>query len=260
MGQYADAAHLVEGYTIVKVAINDLSFRYRFYDWETADKALHVFLSNCMEVKKKQYHNVEGIWSQPIDRNVELAPGHTLIKLVQNFKTREQRGMLLSLLANAPTFSTNIPFCLDGKQSYMCAYAKDGAVISLNSDQLFSETSISGEMDGILCEIRNIAQSSHIGHHSAALGRRIYQPNPKHHSKAYMRADMLVSPMDLSLEDAQKALDEAIEIEGRLFSKVGNSYYEFRVHQDNCYHGYRNDHVEHDILKKIEQKITKIKK
>lgn len=244
----------------MKVAINDLSFQYRFYDWKMADDALHDFLNNCMEIKKKQYYNVEGIWSQSIDRNVELAPGHTLIKLIQNFETREQRGLLISLFANAPTVLSNIPFCLDDKQSYMCAYAKDGAVISLNSNKLFSETSIIGKLDGITHKIRNIAHPIHICYHSAALGRRIYQPNPKHHRKAYMRADMVVSPMDLSIEDAQKALDEAIEVEGRLFAKVGDVYYEFRAHQANYYHGYRNTQVEHDILRKIEQKIAQMQK
>lgn len=260
MGQYVATAYLMEGCTVVKVAINDLSFQYCFYDWKTADNALHNFLNNCIELKKKRYHNVEGIWSQSIDRSVELAPGHTLIKLIQRFETHEQRGLLLSLLANTPTFSSNIPFCLDGKQSYICAYAKDGAVVSLNSNNLFSEMFISGELDGSPYKIRNIAHSIHICHHSAALGRRIYQPNPKHRGKAYMRADMVVSPMDLSKDDAQRALDEAVEVEGRLFAKVGNVYYEFREHQANHYHGYRNDQIENDILKKIEQKLALIQK
>ena len=260
MGQYIATAYLMEGCTVVKVAINDLSFQYCFYDWKTADEALHDFLNNCIEIKKKRYHNVEGIWSQSIDRSVELAPGYTLIKLIQKFKTHDQRTLLITLLANAPALLPDIPFCLDGKQSYTCAYAKDGAVISLNSNKLFSESSIVGVLDGNPHEIRNIAHPVHICCHSEALGRRIYEPNPKHHGKAYMRADMVVSPMDLSVDDAQEALDEAIEVEGRLFAKVGNAYYEFRKHQDNCYHGYRNDHIETDILKKIEQKLAQTQK
>jgi len=240
----------------VKVAINDLSFQCCFYDLKTADDALHVFLKICLEIKNKRYRNVEGIWSANIDKEFELVPGYKLIKLIQNFKTHEERGLLISLLANAPSLSEEIvPIRLDGKESYICAFAKDGVVISLNSHASFSYDTLRVELSENFCDIRNIAQFIHISQHSTALGRRIYEGNPKHHQSSYARADMIVSPMDLNEADAQDALDRAVEVDGRIFSKVKNAYYEFRKHHDNFYHGYRNDQIEANVKRKIEEKF-----
>ena len=242
----------------MKVAINDLSFQYCFYDLKTADDALHEFLGNYLEIKKERYRNVVEIRGAKIDCEFELVPGYKLFKLIQNFKTHDERWLLISLLANAPSISnTGSPVCIDGKTSYACAFAKDGAVISLNSHFLFSNPTLKGELDGRPCDIRNIAQFVHISQHSAVLGRRKYEKNPKHRQAAYSRADTTVSPMDLSDTDAQEALDQAVEVNGRIFAKIGDIYYELRNHHENVYHGYRNDQIEADIKKKIEQELAK---
>lgn len=245
----------------MKVAINDLSFQYPFYDWHTADIALHNFLELCKEIKRKRYRCVEGIWGDVINCEYEIAPGHTLIKLIQNFQPREERSLLLSFLSNSSCIFSEIPFCLDGKESCVCAFAKDGAVISLNSQSLFSGSTLDGKLGGMPCEIRNIAQSLHITLYNAVLGRRIYERNPKHPNKnPYTRGNMIVSPMDLSNEEAQEALDRAVEVNGQLFSKKGDSYYTFRRHQGDLFHGYRNDQLTTDLKKRIDREIAQMEK
>lgn len=241
----------------MKVAINDLSFQYCFYDLNTADHALHEFLRDCLEIKKERYRNVEGIWGVKIDCEFELVPGCKLFRLIQNFKTHEEKAMLLSLLVNSPGVpGEDVPVCIDGKTSSTCAFAKDGALISLNSHALFSNATLMGELGGSPCEIRNIARFVHISQHSAALGWRKYEANPKHRQTPYNRADMTVSPMDLKDADAQEALDHAVEVDGRLFAKIGDVYYEFRNHCDNIYHGYRNDQLDTNMKRRIEQEIA----
>lgn len=242
---------------MIIVAINDISFMHPFASQEQANVALHDLLNICLEIKKSKYRNVGKIWCDCINVQNQIAPGCKLIKIVQNFRTHDQRSFLLTLLANSPhPPHEGNPFCIGTNKSYACAIAHRGVVISLNSCTQFQDGTISGTLNGEPCDICNISQILHINQHSKVLGRRIYENNPKHRAKVYRQSGHLVSIMDLGDEQAQKVLDAAVEIDGHFYGKRENYYYEFRNHRDNFYHGYRNDQLDILVKNKIDILLT----
>lgn len=230
----------------MNVAINDLSFQYPFHDRGTALEALVRFLNIFVEIKKRRYHCVAQILCAPIDKNLQLAPGQSLVQLIQALE-QDQIALLFTLLVNSSYPQGGEPFCVDGKTSYACAYAREGAVISLCSHELFAGGSVKGTIGSVPFEIRNISNEAHIQQHGEALGCRIYEPNPKHGRKMYRQGGHDVSPMPLCVEEAQELLDLAIEVGGHLLAKRADTYFEFRCHKGIHFHGYQNDELPEHI-------------
>lgn len=236
----------------MRVAINDISFQYPFYNQTAALEALDCFLNICVEIKRKRYHYVEQIQCDQIDCNLQLAPGQSLIKLIQNLK-QDQISLLLVLLVNSSCPHEGEPFCVDGKSSYACAYAREGIIISLQSHRLFSSAKVEGEIGSLPYEIRNLSDGTHIEQHFEALGYRLYEPNPKHHLVPYLLGGHTVSPMPLCDEEAQNLLDQAIEVDGHLLAKQDDTYFEFRSHSNIRFHGYQNDAISEQIKRKLDE-------
>ena len=67
----------------------------------------------------------------------------------------------------------------------------------------------------------------------------IFEHNPKHKITEYQVAGERVSVMDLSVAEAQLALNNGIKINSKVYSYFNNSWYQFHCHQGNAYHGFK---------------------
>ena len=80
--------------------INDVSFQYPFATIELAVKNMHQFLDICKRIEKEEATNIQEIKTGLIDSQMEIVPNYKLIQLVQEFKNREERSLLISILTN----------------------------------------------------------------------------------------------------------------------------------------------------------------
>lgn len=62
--------------------------------------------------------------------------------------------------------------------------------------------------------------------------------------------------MDLQGEEAQKLLNTAIYIKGRLYAKKNGHYYAFQNERDIDFHGYRADDLGEDVKRQLDKEFT----
>ena len=242
------------------VAINDLPFRSKMSSKAEAIEAIRKWMEICKELESDKVSAVEGIYSGVIDRTLEIAPQYKLIQLVKEFQTREERSYLIHLLVNLPVpdMEDVNAFYFKGMGSKICAWAKEGIVVSAITDITYAEDKLVGVQNDQDIEINNIAQKQHLELYKSALGIRKYEPNPKHRKNAYYDgAGRYVDEMDLNDDEAQNLLNHAIDIDGKLYGKMNGNYYCFQNHHDNCYHGYCNKQLPIHITKKIDQEFAR---
>ena len=143
------------------------------------------------------------------------------------------------------------PFVYKNLESFACAGARKEALVSLETDDGFKQTEISGKINGESVNIKNISNEDHINYYWELLGIRIYEANATKHKKdrdnPYGKGKV-ASPMDLSDEEAQELLDHAIWIKQRLYARKGNRNYAFQNTKDCIYHGYIAEDLGDDIL------------
>ncbi len=244
----------------MKVIVNDLSFQYKFYSREEALKGFMAFIEICHEIESGRLKNVEKLTlGEKPDVTFEIAPECKIIKLLQSVLPREERSYLLSIIMNRAV-EEELPkhaFNCDGKASYACALAKDGAVVSLMSSNLFSKSIIEGKIENEKISLKNIACEKHVFLYRQMLGLRLYRANKEKHkeqrSNPYGKGKV-ASPMDLDDETAQKLLDRAIEYKGRLYGRYRGKNYSFQKEQDVYYHCYIDDTLGDDVLRALESK------
>ena len=237
------------------VAINDLPFRYQFANKYEAIKSIRQWMNICKTLESAEASNVRELYDACIDTTVEIAPDCKLIQLVKEFETQDEKRYLIHLLVNLNKldFSKN-PFIYDSKESYICSSVKDGAVISLLSDEKYEKDKLCGMINDESVNVRNISTDSHLSTYKGLLGIRKYENNPKHGKNPYYdAAGRYVDPMDMTEQEAQELLNNAVEIDGKLYGKHNGKYYCFQNHHDNCYHGYRNDELDLKIKKIIDK-------
>jgi hypothetical protein len=119
------------------------------------------------------------------------------------------------------------PFVLNDMSSFACAAAKDEAVVSMETDSVFTQNLLTGQIGETSVSIRNISDEGHICEYKTLLGLRIYVANDKKHKKNRFNAygKNIASPMGLDHEEAQELLDKAIEVKGRLYARKGSINY-----------------------------------
>lgn len=237
------------------VVINDLSFKRNFSDKSEAIKKVHQWMDICKKIESQETTTVEEIYSVMLNTSAEIAPDYPLIELVKEFETRDERRYLIHLLTNLsqPENMPKDPFCLKGECSYICSWAKEECIISLESDFLFGESTLDGEVRQEKVSIKNLSKQEHIRLYEEFLGIRHYEANKKHRKQPYMdAAGRYVAAMDLSVLEAQELLNHAIEIEGNLYGKRNGQYYSFQRHHANYYHGYQNNNLGLHIRNKID--------
>lgn len=245
-------------------AINDIALGRIMPGKEVAIQRIRDWMEIYKKLEAKGTSAVERLYSVPFDKTTEVAPGYKLIQLVKEFKDVDDRRYLIHLLTNLDRPRAEDlpkePFCFEGEESKICAWAKDGIVISIATACIFSSDTLEGKQAGQETVIKNIAKQQHIDTYKELLGIRIFEANPKHRKKAYYSAGgRYVDAMDLSDSEAQDLLDRAIEIDGKLYGSINGKYYCFQRHHDNYYHAYQNEKLDLHIRKQIDQLSKNIK-
>lgn len=241
----------------MEIAINDLSFSFLFYSEKQALMALRKFIYLCKEIEdRNRCTKVERLVAGKIDKMAELAPNSKLIKLIQQLKSHDEQTYLLGLLTNREKIKEvpPLPFRYKEKESFVCAWAVDKAVISLASEAGLSDSEICGEIGMKAVSIANISEETHIDIHGEILGVRIYRANDVKHKKDrvnYYGKGKSASPMDLDNETAQDLLNRAIWIKGRLYARKHGRNYAFQCTGGNVYHCYIADDLGDDILHEL---------
>jgi len=241
------------------VAVNDLSFKRMYQSKEEAVDGIRQWMYVCKKIESRETTAVNEIYSVMLNTSAEIAPGYPLVNIVKEFSVKEERSYFLHLLANLPKpddlEEKAEDFCFMEMKSTICAYAKHGFLVSLDTTALLRECMIQGTIGEEDVSIRNISMMDHINLYSEELGIRFYEPNLKHGKTSYIDSKgRNVNPMDLSNEEAQNLLNVAIEIDGSLYGKLHGNYYCFRQHHNNYYHGYQNNDLDASIRCKIDER------
>lgn len=241
--------------------INDASFQYPFATIELAVKNMHQFLDICKRIEKEEVTNIQEIKTGLIDSQMEIVPNYKLIQLVQEFKNREERSLLISILTNKGTYrEEDEKTCMiDGKKSSVCVHGIGNILVSLLSNPLFSYPIIKGHVDEKAVELRNLSKDEHINYYRNELGLRRYVANDKKHKfdreNPYGKGKT-ASRMDLEDEEAQELLNKAVYIKGRLYAKKSGCYYAFQNERDIDYHGYRVDDLGEDVKYQLDKEFA----
>lgn len=238
--------------------VNDVSFQYSYETVESAIKSVHQFLDICKRVKRDEITLIDEIKTGVIDTQVEIAPDYKIIQLIQEFKTREERSFLLSILTNQGTYKTEAgeKCIIDGKVSLICFQSIDNFLISLLSSPIFAAEKVEGTVGDKKVDLRNLAKDEHIDFYRKELGIRRYVANDKKHKfdrENNYGKGKIGSRMDLRDKEAQDLLNKAIYIKGRLYAKKNESYYAFQNEQDIIYHGYRADDLGDDVKRQLDK-------
>lgn len=240
----------------MKVTVNDLAFEFPLYEKAQTMKAVKKFISVCRNLESVRCHNVERLAGTKINMEKELYPTGTLYQIVREIRDKDDRTYLLGLLVNRESqgISSEKTFVYKNLESSACAFAKDDALVSMETDEDFKKTEIVGTIDGQTIKIRNLSCEDHLHYYRDILGMRIYKANDEKHKKdrdnAYGKG-RIGSPMDLSDEEAQELLNHSIWIKQRLYARKGKHNYAFQNEQDCIYHGYIADDLGDDILKEL---------
>ncbi|MDE7359721.1 MAG: hypothetical protein K2N39_09915 [Lachnospiraceae bacterium] len=248
----------------MKVAINDIAFMKGFKMPYDAQKALVKFANAAMRLRDERVSRVDAavdiVNSNKVNKATELAPQYTLIHALNDIKSayREQYLWILQMLTmvGEGTGDDSEKFCLMGFQSGHCARYKEDFLLSLISDPIFTKKTVQGILsEKGECSIRNIADESHIEYYWEELGFRLYEINPKHGRREYIRAGgekVGIAPENDEL--GQLLLNHAIEYKGRLLSvdtERDNRIFEFRHSYANKFHGY----LQQNLSEKDRQKL-----
>lgn len=236
-------------------AINDLSLKSTFSSKNEAIKKVRQWMDICKKIESQETTAVEKIYSVMLNTSAEIAPDYPFIQLVREFETRDEQRYLIHLLTNLsyPENMPQDPFFLKEECSYICAWATEGVVISVESAPLFGDPVLEGTVKQERILIKNISNQEHIRLYEGFLGIRHYEANKKHGKKPYTdAAGRYVDAMDLSDMEAQELLNRAVEIDGKIYGKRNGQYYSFQRHHDNYYHGYQNDNLGLHIRNKID--------
>lgn len=243
----------------MRVVVNDLAFLFPFYGETELIEAIRKWIYVCRELESGRCHEVDSLIRIRLDKSLELAPDCSIYKVIQKITDRNERSYLLSLLTNREDLplSPKFPFVYKGRESYLCAWAREEALVSLEAEEGFKKPGLVGTIQGNAIEICNISREEHLFCHRNRLGIRIYEPNEGKHKKDrenYYGKNRVASPMDLTGREAQELLDKAIWIKNRLYARKGKNNYAFQNTRDCIYHGYIAADLGDDILNVLYQK------
>lgn len=248
----------------MKIAINDISFLNGFTEISDAQRALMQFATVALRLRDERVSNVDTsidiVNSYKVNKSLELAPQYPLIRALNDIRSdnMEQYLWVLQILTmvGEETEDDSEEFGLLGYQSKHCAKHKKDFLLSIVSDKLFAQKTIRGTLnDRIDCSIRNIADETHIDLYWEELGFRLYEINPKHGTREYIRSGgEKVGVAPESDELGQRLLNQAIKYKGKLFSvdtEKKDRIFEFRRSYANKFHGFLREDLTGDDEKRI---------
>lgn len=255
------------------IAINEISFLHGFESIVDAQTALAQFGGIALQLRDERVSNVNTaidiVNSCNICANLELmkprvieeqGKSYSLIQALNDMKVenREQYLFVLQILTMVgETEEENAEeFCLLDQRSRFCAIHRNDFLLSIVSDEIFTQNVIEGTLnDGQMFTVRNIAQEDHIFFFWEELGFRLYEINPKHGTREYIRSGgERVGVAPESDELGQQLLNKAIKYKGKLFSvdtHNDNRIFEFRHSYANKYHAFQQNHLTNDDRKRI---------
>lgn len=242
----------------MEIIFNDIAMRYQFEDKYDAIEKIKLGIETLLYLRKQD--TTFKLSSQEKITGLEIAPGYYFAQIFsenayilnQNYKTA-----IKTFLVNFNNLTCGKDkFIFENKESIQCglAHRRNGLIFSLGTKDLFLNQKISGDysVDGITkecVEIDNIAKKEHADIHWYKLGKRIYEANPKHKVNYGWG-----SVMDLGDEEAQFVLDRAIfagDDEKHLIAQYQDTYYSFRCHWKNYYHGYQDNSMPEDMKRRL---------
>ena len=241
------------------IVFNDISVQYPFRDKYDAVEKIKESIKILASLRKQD--SSFKLSSQEKITGTEIAPGYYFEQLFSekegllshNYKTAIKTYFLNF---NMRTFK-NGKFVIDQKESVQCGYAfEEGKLLfSLRTREEFSKKVIKGKytndnMNYSEAKIDNIAEEDHLDIHWKKLGKRIYNPSPKHKVDYGWGSDM-----DLNDQEAQIVLDKAVVAENsekHLIAKYKGTYYSFRCHWKNEYHGYQDNSMPEHLKRKLQ--------
>lgn len=248
----------------MKVAINDIAFMKGFKMPHDAREALVNFANVAMRLRDERIScvntAVDIVNSNKVNKATELAPQYSLMQALNDIRgiCREQYLWMLQMLTmvGEEAETDGERFSLLGFESEHCARYKKDFMLSLISDPIFEQKAIRGILGGKkVCSIRNISDQRHIEFYWEELGFRLYEINPKHGRREYIRTGgRKVGMAPENDELGQSLLNHAIEYKGRLLSvdaEKNNRIFEFRHSYANKFHGFLQDNLSEDDRKKV---------
>lgn len=250
----------------MRVAINDISFLKGFTKIAEAKEALTQFAAVAFRLRDERISKVDMtvdiVNDSTVNKSLELAPQYTLMKALNDIRSdnMERYLWILQILAMVgEEAEDNLEeFCLLNHKSRHCARYKNDFLLSIVSHEIFAQKTVKGLLsNGKECAIRNIAEESHIDFYWEELGFRLYELNPKHGAREYIRAGgEKVGIAPESAELGQRLLNQAIQYKGKLFAvdrDRNDRVFEFRHSYANKYHCFlREDLPENDRKRIVE--------
>ncbi len=205
-------------------------------------------LTDRFEIQINRFVSCE--WKHPD----ELAPGFSFGEFMHSL-TMEQKSVLLSIINN--TGRVDMSGFEQSTDYVEAAYAAmcNGVLLSVESSEAFSGVYIDypkkSEADQV-GQARNMSSTGHIDIHAKYIPIRKYVKSAKHGDREYKNSDGRdVSVMDLDDTTAQHVLNYAVDVEGKIYGMHNDLIYEFRKTHDCIYHGFRNDKLTADLVRKI---------
>lgn len=247
----------------MELILNDLVWNYQCKDKYMAIERIKAGVIVLAELRK-QNSAFKLCSSEKVSGN-EIAPNYYFGQLFheredilpQNYKT-----MIRMFLANFNKIAVGKElFEFDEFSSRQCgyAYANRKAVFSFRMNDLFANEYIEGVYENAGKErtkarLVNIYNKETMEKSYSVVGSRIYEANPKHKINYGWG-----SKMDLDEKEAQLLLNCAIEVDGNdkhLAAKCGNTYYSFRCHLKNLYHGYQDNNLPENVKTQLKETYT----
>lgn len=250
------------------IVFNEASYSQQVSSLQEAADIYWEFLTTYMALEKDKritnkvifYGKVENI-SAPI-----TSCGDTIFDLqkIWGNKGVTARSKLLSMFSKFASLEKSpLPykqFVLDDIPFRIPEDDNNTILISLVTQPKYRELYLEGSVsDSGTLKIKNMCNCTQINDHRIALGIRCYERNPKHKpTYTNMGKGEQASPMDLSDEEAQDALNTAISIgeEKVLYAIKKSKCYAFREHElgKAIYHGYLVENPPEKVRRALEMR------
>ncbi len=221
------------------LVVNNLFFSASFRSEQETKKAIRDFLEICHELDCGKYHAYTGIVSFLNETRGEVCPGKDIYYFLERMD-RDEATYLKGILNGMHNHLSAA--VINGKTVENFDSADDGAMINLRTQET-GEPFLIARTDDREIMIKNISCISHLDKYRRELDRCVYEPSPKHGSKAYYTPKgVKASPMTLDSEKAQRLLNRSLRRGKVLYAKDGEHYYAFRGGEDTgVYHGFEED-------------------
>lgn len=241
------------------IVLNDIAFGFKFQNKYVAIEKVKELIELIINLRK--FNPTFRISACQRLGNVELADGYFLSQLFsepQEVFERKYQTALKTFFLNPNIIASGegvIKYKEQESRQLAATYEATGFLLSLVSEEDFLKEVVECDYCGnhldewTQVEIKNISIEEHISIYRHMLPIRKYEFNPKHKVNGGWGSEM-----DLSDDEAQEALNNAVEANSdtkHLIVKYKGNYYSFRSHIDIYYHGYKDETMPQNLKSKL---------